>query len=275
MAAPPDQRRLEPSDVLKRGWGAKWPNDGWSDGGADVTGKLIARVETPRGPLCLRCYPPRADRDWLASLHRVVDDVASRGFQQFPRFIPGAAGSTLIALDERLYDLSTWAEGAPRPLGGYSESDLESIGATLGSLHSAGVDVDPPIPFFSVGREARWEPEHWLDASACERLRQDVKSYAQDPRLRADSVGRVVADAFAGLVIRDVVGSCGPRTITHLDLTRVHFYFSPTNVTTLLDVDLLDRRGAGVDVAAMVSACALGHRAGWGSRAWLPPPLRH
>lgn len=240
-----------PERVLRDGWSATWPCGQWSDGGAKVTGKLIARVESPDGPLCLRAYPQGADGDWLASLHRVVADLRSAGFTQFPRFVGGP-----VPVDRRLHDLSTWAAGQAKAADAFAPVELGEIGATIGRLHRAGIDVEPPKPFFAVGREARWEPEFWRDREAQARLARDVVRFAADERLRRDPVGERVVAAFRSVTVKDVVGSTGPPTITHLDIGAEHFLVADDGDVTMVDVDLLDRRGAAVDVTSLVASMA-------------------
>jgi Ser/Thr protein kinase RdoA (MazF antagonist) len=81
-------------------------------GAGGFSGAEFWRLETRRGQLCLRRWPPEhPSRERLAWIHSVVQCVSMRGFPHFADPIRTDKGASFVERDGYLWELARWLPG--------------------------------------------------------------------------------------------------------------------------------------------------------------------
>ena len=83
-------------------------------GAGGFSGARFWRVETPRGPFCLRCWPAEYPKVGdLQFIHAVLRHVAENGFDLAAVPLENSAGATFVRHAGHLWELSRWMPGQP------------------------------------------------------------------------------------------------------------------------------------------------------------------
>jgi Ser/Thr protein kinase RdoA (MazF antagonist) len=252
-----------PAVLLREAWEIGAPPMLWITN-RSYHGKAFARLESGDGPLCLRRYPVGTSPQWLRAIHQAVDELASRGFELIPPFIPTPRGETVVRHVGSYYDLSPWIDGDRYTPGPYFDR-LASLCEAIGRLHQAGRGAkSPPVrldwlsPRHLEIQKLAWDSvargrDSWHDpanlAAFFEPLSRS-EAVAGDARARS-----LVETATAAL---DWIGRANlpaqddnPETLTHGDLWIDHVRFAGARVLALLDHDTLGLRPPAGDLAAL------------------------
>lgn len=109
------------------------------------SGAQFWRQDTPRGRLCLRCWPPEHPSvERLRFIHGVLGHVAQAGFTKLPLPIRATDGTSYVESSGRLWQLEPWIEGEAdfrrRPTRGRLAAALEA----LAEFHAAAATFDTP-----------------------------------------------------------------------------------------------------------------------------------
>src|SRR4051812_18512898 len=81
-------------------------------GAGGFSGAVLWRLNSPRGLLCLRRWPPEhPSAERLAWIHRVVAHVVARGFDLLPQPILTRDGRSFVECDRHLWELAPWMSG--------------------------------------------------------------------------------------------------------------------------------------------------------------------
>ncbi len=95
-----------PADCIASSWGAR------CDGG--LSGSLIWRLETRRGSLCLRRWPPEHPKPaHLRQIHDVLLAIVALGVESIPSPILTLDRNTFVIHGEHLWELTPWMPGQP------------------------------------------------------------------------------------------------------------------------------------------------------------------
>lgn len=265
-------------DVPPAGLAAVWRDED------SFTGKAVARIAGPEGPLCLRRLPVGTSVAWLRTIHQAVAYLESRGFHYFPSFRVTEDGGTIVKHSGQVYDLATWVPGEPildpATLG---SATLESLGAAIGQLHVAGAGSPGPVARTdwltteqATTQRLAWDPtpiskDAWQNPATLGAFFASLTAAGSPARV--DGVAWPIvqaAEAAIASLAQSTTTTLGalanqPRTLTHGDLWPDHarwesklpprFAVSPANQHTslvaLTDLDTLALRPPSGDLAAL------------------------
>ena len=253
-----------PAVLLREAWEIDAPPAAWVTNGSYL-GKVFARLAAVDGPLYLRRYPLGTSPQWLAAVHKAIDDLIRRGFELIPAFIPTPRGDTLVRHVGYYYDLSPWAPGESVSIEALRHDRLASLGAAVAGLHLAGDGASgPPVrldwlsPRHGTVQKLAWDSvprgkDPWLHSDNLEAFFRPLAgndSIERNPKAKA-----VVSAALAALQWIDRVGpppaDGSSSTLTHGDLWIDHVRFNGSRVSALLDLDTLGQRPPTGDLAAL------------------------
>ena len=100
------------------------------------SGAAIYRLETHRGPQCLRRWPPFANPGRIREIHRLVRFLADR-IEQIPAPVASRRGETLVEAAGHWWQLEPWVPGSADFHARPTEARLESLMRTLAAVHKA------------------------------------------------------------------------------------------------------------------------------------------
>jgi homoserine kinase type II len=102
------------------------------------SGAALWRVQKLEGDLCLRAWPAdEVDRQRITDIHSLMTLARNKGLSFVPTVQRTFTGSTCVAEDNRLWDLTTWMPGAATHPGQVNRNQVESVCAALALLHRA------------------------------------------------------------------------------------------------------------------------------------------
>ncbi len=108
---------------------------------AGLSGAAVWRMETPRGPLCLRCWPeegPSPER--LAWIQSVILQAQAQGFSLLPAPVATRRGQGSLTLDGQLWSIENWMPGEADLRVSPSRARLTAAMAALAHYHLATAD---------------------------------------------------------------------------------------------------------------------------------------
>src|SRR5688572_5098303 len=77
------------------------------------SGAKFWRLDSPRGSLCLRRWPPEhPDKARLGWIHAVIAHVGAAGFLLLPTPLSTQSGRTFCEDDDYLWELTPWMRGS-------------------------------------------------------------------------------------------------------------------------------------------------------------------
>jgi homoserine kinase type II len=112
-------------------------------GAGGFSGAAFWRLDTERGTLCLRRWPPQADPKWpqrLRFIHALLEHVVYRGFFVVPAPIRTRQGETYVQQDDELWELTSWLPGHADYLPLRRPEKLRAALTALAEFHVAGAD---------------------------------------------------------------------------------------------------------------------------------------
>ena len=257
---------VTPAVLLAEVWSLPAPPAVWITAGS-ATGKEIARLVGPSGPVCLRRYPAGTSPQWLAALHQAVSYLERQGFELFPHFQESEQGETLVRHTGRWCDLTPWIDDPALPPDQLSPSQLSNLGAAVARLHQAGQGAPGPAVRFDwlAGpllrtQQLAWDPvargkDPWQPLENVSGYFRSV-DLASVPERSAEEVAAIVAAAIAAIHWLEPEGSIATLaaeapTLTHGDLWPDHVRFAGDEVSAVLDLDTLALRPPLGDLAAL------------------------
>ncbi len=105
------------------------------------SGAKFWRMETPRGVLCLRRWPPEyPDPTQLAFIHNVLSHVARSGFKRIPLPVPTIDGRSFVSDNLHLWELTNWLPGQAYCLPERRPEKLATAMQALAEWHVAARD---------------------------------------------------------------------------------------------------------------------------------------
>ena len=150
-------------------------------GAGGFSGARLWRLETPRGPLCLRRWPPgHPNSERLEFIQAVLWHVDQEGFHAIPLPLETQHCHGYVLFDGHLWELTPWLPGAADYRQRPSRAKLENALAALAAFHRAAATFPLPEtgPIASPGileRHARLEE---LLAGRIEAMRAEIRHSA-------------------------------------------------------------------------------------------------
>jgi homoserine kinase type II len=230
------------------------------------SGSQIWRLETPRGSICLRKWPPEhPEPAQLRYIYDVLTAVAKAGFAFCPVPVWTTAGDSFVSHDGHLWEIAPWMRGQPADLKRLDEVQtrdrIDAALTALGEFHRA------------------------ITVGAADNLRRDhppgiVKRLAQLSALHAgglDELSRQIAirreiwlelgDRSANLL--DAFRAASPAVMESLrqsanldveirpcirDIHRDHVLFEGNRVSGIIDFGAMQRDNLACDVARLLGS---------------------
>jgi homoserine kinase type II len=114
-------------------------------GAGGFSGALFWRLETERGPLCLRCWPrEHPSRERLEFIQAVLWHVQQEGFRRLPLPLETRSHAGYVCEAGRLWELAPWLPGKADYRQAPSPSRLRAAMTTLAEFHLAAASF--PLP---------------------------------------------------------------------------------------------------------------------------------
>jgi homoserine kinase type II len=114
-------------------------------GAGGFSGALFWRLETERGPLCLRCWPrEHPSRERLEFIQAVLWHVHQEGFRRLPLPLETRSHAGYIREAGRLWELAPWLPGTADYRRAPSPNRLRAAMTTLAEFHVAAATF--PLP---------------------------------------------------------------------------------------------------------------------------------
>lgn len=115
------------------------------DGAGGFSGALFWRLRTPRGPLCLRCWPrEHPSRERLEFIQAVLWHVWQEGFRLLPLPLETLTHAGYVSQAGRLWELAPWLPGKADYRPSPSRERLQAALAALAEFHLAAASF--PLP---------------------------------------------------------------------------------------------------------------------------------
>lgn len=114
--------------------------------GAGFSGAAVWRGEDESGHphFALKSWPPATTAARLAQIHARMRQAAHLPF--VPAVLPTTAGSTVVVVAGRVWDVCRWLPGGPADSVPPTEARLRAGCAAVARLHAAFPPVPPPVP---------------------------------------------------------------------------------------------------------------------------------
>ncbi|MCH8042259.1 MAG: phosphotransferase [Planctomycetes bacterium] len=230
------------------------------------SGARFWRLESPRGPLCLRRWPsehPSAEH--LTWIHEVLGCVAEHGFAKLP--LPIAAsndasndGSSFARHGGHLWELTAWMPGNPDEDRPTSAGRIKAAMAALGQFHRAAAifPCDDTAPAPSPGLGGRLKTLRRF-AGQTGRFRSALKA-APPSKLR--DLAEKVLNLFPLLApnIEEQLTHAATQPVRQQpcirDIHRQHVLFQGETVSGLIDFGAMRVESVAGDVARLMGSLA-------------------
>jgi len=237
------------------------------NGAGGFSGAKIWRLITPRGPLCLRCWPaehPTTER--LEFIQAVLWHCVQEGFLLVPLPLETTAHSGYVRHAGRLWQLEPWLEGEPDHDTPTEAVRLRAALSSLARFHQAAasfpLDVDESAP--SPGIIERRQQFRELVDRGHARLRKAV-SDTPTPHdvaawkllhlfmLAAPGVQKLLDRAHFGVPVQPCIR----------DVRRDSILFDGDTVSGILDFGAMRGEHVAADVARLLGSLVEDDPVGW------------
>jgi len=234
-----------------------------------LSGAEFWRLDTPRGPLCLRAWlaeHPTMER--LAWIHAVLQRAQQAGFQLAPTPLPDQAGRTFVSYKRRLWQLEPWMPGQPPEGAPAPESLITAAMRVLAEFHTAtqtpgvaiGGETSPGVisrlnrlrtlqnAEFRASLEQALTPGNWLAAYVhCKRCFDLFPLLAQRVGPLLESASQIATNLQP--CVRDV--------------WRDNLLVQEHEITGLVDFGAMNVESPAADVARLLGSLAIDERSLW------------
>jgi homoserine kinase type II len=245
-----------------------WPRGVESLGSAGgFSGALFWRLDTLRGPLCLRRWPdeyPGPER--LSFIHSVLDHVHARGFTAIPVPIRTMAGESYCAVDGHLWELTAWLPGIADYLAKPTADKLAAAMSALAHWHLAAADYPRAgdIEGQSAGLQSRLAHLSRLRPDGLAQLSIDAETKAvKEPEWRelGGLATRLIAGFFriAPAVAAKLAKAASIRVPLQpciRDIWHDHVLFETNRVSGIIDFGAMRIETVAGDLARLLGSLA-------------------
>jgi len=217
----------------------------WRRAPEGFSGAEVWRGDDAAGtPLfALKCWPAGFSASRLAGIHRRLWQARHLAF--VPRVLPTSAGETLVADNDRLWDVTAWMPGTPRE--SPSRAELESACAAIAQLHAAWRADESREPAPGVVNRLRILGE-WLERPSRSRRIPDCPDELREVLRQSIEVVEAAAPA-AQAILQPWAGVPLSVQMCVRDLRGDHVLLTRELVTGIIDFGAAARDFPGVDLA--------------------------
>jgi homoserine kinase type II len=235
------------------------------------SGSRIWRLETARGPLCLRRWPteqPTADR--LRWIHRLLRRVVLQRFKLVPLPIEAASGETFVEQAGRLWELSPWLPSGSLELRRAHTSappqHVKAAMAALAQFHRAvgGHSRSSYCP--GILQRLR-KLKEW-QSGGLEQLKLQIDANRARWTELAERSPKVLSqfNDLAPQAVKSVNKAIRLSVPIHpciRDIHRDHVLFQGDKVTGLIDFGAMDNDNVSCDIARLLRSLAGDVQSSW------------
>lgn len=240
-------------------------------GAGGFSGARFWRVETPRGPFCLRCWPaeyPKAGD--LQFIHAVLRHAAENGFDLAAVPLENSAGATFVQHAGHLWELTRWLPGRPDTSIPSAKKRVTAALECLARFHRvAGQfrwtqtdsprDLCPAVGLSPGIRRRRLILQDWMAGRAAE-LRKAIGPKFRWPEM-AHRANRLLESLPKwGPAVAEVLAKCEscevPLQPCLRDVWSDHVLFQGDLVTGLIDFGSMGVDNIACDVARLLGSLA-------------------
>jgi Ser/Thr protein kinase RdoA (MazF antagonist) len=234
------------------------------------SGAGLWRVQSRRGPLCLRCWPPKhPSQERLEFIQAVLWHVDQEGFHQVPLPLETRHRHGYVWHESHLWELTPWLPGAADYRENPSRQRLHAALAALAHFHAAATTFPLPEsgPAPSPGLVERRDKLRRLAAGQCGALAEAVRGGGGRPELATRA--RQVLDAFGVLAPRilDRLESASRLRVALQpcirDVWHAHVLFDGDTVSGLVDFGSMRADNVATDIARLLGSMALDNHDDW------------
>lgn len=242
------------------------------------SGSMIWRLESDRGPLCLRRWPQEHPSSAaLRRIHGVLFNVAQAGFTLIPLPIATRDNQSFLSHDEHLWELTPWLAGEPdisQPPGVVtSPVRIDAALIALAQFHRALAANPASHSKLSqncpaIGLQKRLGRLAVLQAGGLDRLLAAIaqnRAVWPELALRSTSLLQLFnqsaeqVEKQMQLALRHKV----PSRMCIRDIHRQHVLFNDDRVTGIIDFGAMNVDDVACDVARLLGSMAQDDRAAW------------
>jgi Ser/Thr protein kinase RdoA (MazF antagonist) len=240
-------------------------------GAGGFSGARFWRVETDRGPLCLRRWPVEYPKvDGLRFIHAVLRHVAENDFAIAPVPLENSAGATHTSYDGHLWELTPWLPGKANTSDPPAETRLVAAMECLAEFHRASAEFCWPKgepqkaacptvgPSAGIRKRAKVLRE-WM-AGRGGQLRVAIGRGTASPEMsdRAERLIRLLPQ-WGPVVAEDLAqfdGCSVPLQPCIRDVWQDHLLFQGGKVSGLIDFGSMGIDNVSCDVARLLGSLA-------------------
>jgi Ser/Thr protein kinase RdoA (MazF antagonist) len=251
-AYPVDCRPMSIRDVLSNGF----------------SGSQLWKLQTPRGPFCLRCWPPEHPTPVrLRWIHGLLASAFQAGFRRLPLPIPTSDRETFVCHGGRLWQLEPWLPGTAieaKIFGQLAAAPyIEDALTALAEFHQAiCLDAATQLPDSSPpGLQNRRVEVDTLLTGGLERLSDQITANGHvwpEMAQRAGPLLKAVALAAPAIApsLRKAAARIVPIQPCIRDIHRQHVLFASGKVTGIVDFGAMRPDHVAADIARLVGSLA-------------------
>jgi Ser/Thr protein kinase RdoA (MazF antagonist) len=229
------------------------------------SGAQLWKLATSEGDWCLRGWPPGSiDPARLTWIHNNLSQIVRAGCRIVPRALPTREGTTLVAYDGRLWDLSPWLSGAANYGQAPTRAKLTAALQSLARFHRSARDAAASRPAVSASPSLanRLALIRTLDGGLWRELYQATRSRVTPSRATSDLAqrARLILEHYrrcAPDVLQQVRAAQRLHArlqVCHGDLWHDHVLFSGEEVTGLVDFGAMKMESCAMDVARLLGS---------------------
>ncbi|MGD9721105.1 MAG: phosphotransferase enzyme family protein [Pirellulales bacterium] len=233
------------------------------------SGARLWRLDTPRGPLCLRRWPPgHPDVERLEFIQAVLWHVDQEGFHEIALPLETQHHHGYVFFDGHLWELGRWLSGAADYRQRPSPVRLANALVALARFHCAAATfpLPEPGPLVSPGIVERQERLRDLLAGRIEPLRNASHNGAW-PELAARGQQLIHLFSSAAPLVSDLLESASALQVSLQpcirDIWHAHVLYRGEEVSGIVDFGSMRPENVAADVARLLGSLAGDAVADW------------
>jgi homoserine kinase type II len=236
-----------------------------SDG---FSGSQIWRLETPRGSLCLRKWPPEhPGPTQLRYIHGVLAAVEKAGFTHCPVPVWTAAGDSFVSHEGHFWEITPWMPGEPPALStvddAKSQAFVEAALTALAQFHHAVAlgAADDLRPVHAPGILKRLAQLTALQTGGLDDLSRQIGIRREIlPELADRSTNQLHAFRAASPAVMESLRQAAQLEVDIRpcirDIHRDHVLFKGNRVSGIIDFGAMQPDNLACDVARLLGSMA-------------------
>jgi Ser/Thr protein kinase RdoA (MazF antagonist) len=241
----------------------------WRPITSGFSGAWVWQVATPRGTYALKAWPPgEPPTHRLARIHQLLQQAREAGLEFVPRVVPTERGLTWMALEGRMWELTTWQPGTADFWSQPSLAKLVAAVTALAQIHIAWPAVatrrEPaPAVVRRLERLAEWTPDR------CQALEAQFKAHPEYPLTPLGRRGLACLRRRIEPLRRDLEPWRNALFFVRpclRDIWHDHVLFTDDRVTGIIDFGGVRRDHPATDLARLLGSL-VGDDAAWRSAA--------